>query len=122
MISRESACCFTVRRLKRKLLSMPVFPRMRSGWQRIAIRRFSLLRLIQCTIVVISLNVVVEADQLITDVARFNVKDSDKAPTGAFGEESPITPLLEIGILALIEEEETLQPAAREFAASTVIT
>ena len=64
---------------------------------------------------------VVDADQVITEIARFNVEDSDKAPTGAVEEDSLITPLLEIETLSLMVEEETLQAAAREFAASTVI-
>ena len=70
---------------------------------------------------VISINVVVDADQVITEVARFHAEDSDKTPTGAVGEDSPITSLLEIGTLALMEEEGTPQAAAREFAASIVI-
>ena len=69
---------------------------------------------------VILINVVVDADKVITEVARIHVEDSDKAPTGAVGEDNSITPLLEIGILAITEDEGTLQAAAREFAASTV--
>ena len=70
---------------------------------------------------VISINVVVDADQVIREVAFCHVEDSDKAPTGAVVEDSPITPLLEIETLALMEEEGTPQAAAREFAASNVI-
>ena len=64
---------------------------------------------------------VVCADQVIAEVARFRVEDSDKAPTGAVGENSLITPLLEIGTLALMEKEGILKAVAREFAASIVI-
>ena len=70
---------------------------------------------------VISINVVVDADQVITENARFRVEDSDKVEIGAVGEDSRIIPLLKIGTLALMEEEGTPQAAAREFAASIVI-
>ena len=63
----------------------------------------------------------VDADQVITEVARFRVEDSDNALIGVVGENSRITILLSIGTLALMEEEGTPQAAAREFAASTVI-
>ena len=64
---------------------------------------------------------VVDADQVIIEVARFRVEDSDKALIGVVGEDSRITPLLAIGTLVLMKEEGTPQAAAREFAASTVI-
>ena len=70
---------------------------------------------------VISINVVVDADQVIIEVARFRAKDSNKALTRAVGKDSFITPLLEIESVALLEEKRILQSAAREFAASTVI-
>ena len=47
---------------------------------------------------------VVDADQVITEIARFHVEDSDTALTGAVGEDSFITPFLEIGTLALMKK------------------
>ena len=49
------------------------------------------------------------------------MEDSDKEPRGAAGEDNPITHLLEIGTLALMEKEGSFQPSAEEFIASIVI-
>ena len=68
-----------------------------------------------------SIIVVVDADQVITENARFRMEDSDKALTGAVGEDSRIIPLLVIETLVIMEEEGTLQAAAREFSALTVL-